>query len=279
MIRKIAICTLFLTMPVSAAVCDKMRYKDGDIVEVKSALLMGGRIQLPSTLIAKPVVSNSHLWDVEGAEGTTHILLKPNSKEAEGKSTMIYAFTSDGGAYDIMATRVEAKHNQPCVRIENKNAFLNPQQQLALKRAANPQNTMPIGQDSARNSRLEKELASIKTRSEDEKKRAVVNALRKYQYRIYTRYEWDEGKEFVGNNTVADVYDDGQFTFIRLANPNRGILSVETVIGGKTAIAPTKYDDAYGMYRVTGIYPTFTMRVDDVKIEVKRRDNATKGNT
>ena len=105
----------------------------------------------------------------------------------------------------------------------------------------------------------------------------MVNALRKYRYHIYTRYTWDEGKEFVGSNTISDVYDDGRFTYIRLANPNRGVLSVETNIGGKNAIAPVKYDDAYGMYRVTGIYPSFTLRVDDVKVQIARRDNGTQG--
>ncbi|HFG2121377.1 TPA: TrbG/VirB9 family P-type conjugative transfer protein [Vibrio cholerae] len=270
---------LLLSLPTHAAVCQKVKYEKGNIIEIKSALRMGGRIQLPANLITAPVVSNNHLWDVEGLEGTNQIVLKPNSELPEGADTMIYAFTDDGNTIDIHARRSDSKGNQPCVIVDATNAFFNDQQKRSIQ-GFGIQRNQPAVQfvDDRRIKELEKELASLQETSELERNKAVVDALRKYRFRIYTRYSWDEGKEFVGNNTVADVYDDGQFTYIRLANPNRGILSVETVIGGKDAIAPTKYDDAYGVYKVTGIYPKFTMRIDNVTIEVKRRDNATKGN-
>lgn len=277
--KLITLTMIVLSLPAHAAVCQKVKYEKGDIIEISSALRMGGRIELPANLVAKPVVSNNHLWDVEGLEGSNQIVLKPNSALPEGGDTMIYAYTDDGNTVDIHARRTEAKHNQPCVIVDASNAFFSEEQKKSIRsfNAARNIPTAPIV-DNRRINELENEIQTLKDRSEIERKKAVVDALRKYRFRIYTRYSWDEGKEFVGSNTVADVYDDGQFTYIRLANPNRGILSVETVIGGKDAIAPTKYDDAYGVYKVTGIYPKFTMRIDNVTIEVQRKDNSTKGN-
>ncbi|EGU37244.1 TrbG/VirB9 family P-type conjugative transfer protein [Vibrio scophthalmi] len=274
---------LAASLPSYASVCTPIKHKDGEIINIKSALLLGGRIQLPSNLITKPIVSNPHLWDVDGLEGTSQIVLKPNSKLDEGKNTMIFAMTEDGKVYDIMASRTAAKYNQACVLINAGSPIYSKEQeqrisQFVVKQA---QPVMPMGMsvDTRVIDRLESELRKEKEQSNDRVKKAVIDALKKYQYRIYTRYEWNDGSDFVGRDAIADVYDDGQFTYIRLANPNRGILSVETVIGGKNAIAPTRYEDNYGIYKVTGIYPKFTLRIDDVAIEVERRDNRTKGNT
>ncbi|MNY67096.1 hypothetical protein D3C86_2046170 [compost metagenome] len=73
------------------------------------------------------------------------------------------------------------------------------------------------------------------------------------------------------------MYDDGRFTYIRLNQPNRGLLSVETEIGEKNAVVPTKYDDAYGMYVISGIYPKFSLKADEAQINVTRSDSRTNG--
>ncbi|CAH1237699.1 conserved exported protein of unknown function (plasmid) [Vibrio harveyi] len=274
-----ALCLIASAPSYSAAICTPIKHKNGEVISVKSAPLLGGRIQLPSNLVAAPLVSNSHLWDVDGLKGSNQIFIKPNSQSEQGKNTMIFATTEDGKVYDIMASRVSAKNNQACVIVSTGSRIFNPEQQADLSRFMTARLPSATQHDQREIQRLEKALATSQAQSKDAVKKAVVEALQKYQYRIYTRYEWSEGVDFVGRNTISDVYDDGQFTYLRLSNPNRGILSVETVIGGKRAIAPTRYIDSYGMYKVTGIYPKFTLRIDDVTIEVNRRDNRTKGNT
>ncbi|SON51506.1 TrbG/VirB9 family P-type conjugative transfer protein [Vibrio tapetis] len=269
-----------LSVNAYASVCQPLDHKPGEIISVKTAKYMGGRIQLPSNLISAPSVSNPHLWDVEGVVGSNQIMVKPNSSSKEGISTMIYAFTDDGSVYDIMATRTTTKQNQPCVLVNAGRGTMNKEQQQAISTFVLSKNkTAPVMMNSGRVQDLEKQLATIKSQSLDKQKRAVIDALRKYRYRIYTRYEWTSQDSFVGNNIISDVYDDGQFTYVRLSNPSRGILSIETEIGGKAAIAPTKYDDAYGMYKVTGIYANLRLRIDDVVIEVTRTDNTTHSNT
>ncbi|MCA3966836.1 TrbG/VirB9 family P-type conjugative transfer protein [Vibrio vulnificus] len=276
----LSILSLLLSAPSLGAVCTPIKHRDGEIIRIQSAKLLGGRIQLPTNLISKPIVSNPHLWDVDGVVGTNQIFLKPNSDQKEGAQTLIFAMTEDGRIFDIEANRVKAAQNQACLLVNAGSAFFSPEQSLQLSRFVTPL-SKPSSPERSNGDieRLKKALSQEKSQHEEKVKKAVVDALQKYQYRIYTRYEWSEGRHFVGRDTVSDVYDDGQFTYIRLANPNRGILSVETVIGGKPAIAPTRYIDSYGMYKVTGIYPKFTLRLDDVTIDVQRRDNRTKGNT
>jgi hypothetical protein len=217
------------------------------------------------------------LWDVDAMPGTNSILIKPNSKLDEGERAAVYAYTDDGRIYDIVAQRVPINKASPCVVVSGENHYYSESQKQALGMFISTKRLSEGGQ-SARIAQLQTALSEQTAKTEQSRKQAVVEALKKYRYRIYTRYQWDEGKAFVGQNTISDVYDDGQFTYIRLANPNRGILSVETQIGGKNAVAPVKYEDAYAMYRVTGIYPSFTLRIDDVTLSVTRRDNQTRGN-
>ncbi|WP_234497879.1 TrbG/VirB9 family P-type conjugative transfer protein [Vibrio maritimus] len=272
-----ALCCLLFAGVTNAATCTATKYRPNHIIEVSSALSVGTRVSLPGNLITKPVTSNALLWDVDAMPGTNSILIKPNSKLDEGARTSIYAYTDDGNIYDIVAHRTSVNKASPCVIVSDDNHYYSESQKQALGQFMSSKRLSEGGQ-SARIAQLETALNDQTARTEQVRKQAVVEALKKYRYRIYTRYQWDEGKAFVGHNTISDVYDDGQFTYIRLANPNRGILSVETQIGGKNAVAPVKYEDAYAMYRVTGIYPNFTLRIDDVTLSVTRSDNQTRGN-
>ncbi|MFA0012018.1 hypothetical protein AB4391_01530 [Vibrio lentus] len=275
----VALGLMSVSLSAWATTCQPLYHQSGEIIPISSARYLGGRVQLPSNLIAKPTVSNPHLWDVDGLEGTNQILIKPNSDQPEGKSTMIFAFTEDGQVFDILATRTKAKSNQACVLVNDDSSLMSKEQKAKIS-AFMTQKQEAAMPDRSRQTiaRLRKELAATTKEAKETQAKAVVDALRKYRYRIYTRYVWDDGDQFIGRDAISDVYDDGQFTYLRLSNPNRGVLSVETEIGGKAAIAPTKYDDAYGIYKITGIYPSFRLRIDDITVEVQRTDNVTRSN-
>lgn len=277
MLKPLSILALAMLSQMSYATeCTRLSAKANNVIQVRTAMLMGTRVQLPSNLIAEPLVSNDTLWDVEGVIGTNQLFIKPNSALNNGKQTMIFAYTDDGRVYDIQAHRTTSSRNQPCVLINADKRYFDKNTAKQLQSfVATAQNNDNYAQ--AQVSQLRQQMSTMQRQFDDEKKKAVVEALKKYRYHIYTRYRWQEGKDFIGQYTVADVYDDGRFTYIRLANPNKGVLSVTTEIGGKAAIAPVKYDDAYGMYRLTGIYPHFTLKVDNVVINVERSDNRSKG--
>ena len=269
-----ALCLIVLSQSALAAQCVRLNPKPNTIVNVRTALLMGTRVQLPSNLIATPLVSNDDLWDVEGVVGTNQLFIKPNSKMDNGKQTMIFAYTEDGRVFDIQATRASASRNQACVLMNSGQRYFDSKTSQQLQSFVSTRVNQSSGAEVAQ---MRQQMRTLERRLNDDKKKAVVEALKKYRYHIYTRYTWEEGDDFIGQYTIADVYDDGRFTYIRLANPNKGVLSVTTEIGGKAAIAPVKYDDAYGIYRLTGIYPRFTLKVDDVVIAVERSDNRSKG--
>lgn len=250
--------------------CKFENWKPGKVITVNSAIGLGTRIQLPGPLASDPVNSNQDLWNVEGA--AQYIVAKPNSQQPEGAATMIFAFTQDGSAIDIEARRVSQAENTPCVIINGGNRYMTSNVANGLQSVQQGQMQMGAMQ-AQQNQALQNQLREERENSQQ----SVVQALNRYRYHIYTRYSWDKGEGFAGKDVVSDVYDDGRFTYIRLSRTNRGLLSVEAEVGGKNAIVPLKFDETTGIYQVTGIYPKFTMKLDDVKINVSRLDNATKG--
>ncbi|PXF32099.1 hypothetical protein WH50_06430 [Pokkaliibacter plantistimulans] len=257
-----------------AAECRTIHWKAGQIIEVSSMLGLGTRISFPTELIGNPVKS-TNLWDVEGA--ATEVLLKPNSTQAEGGRAIVRAFTKDGFSFDIAATRVSNyKMNDVCVNVTLDGQMFT--DQLRGQMAANRMSMAGgIAAQNELNADLRQKMIAMQQSAEDEKKKAIMEALNRFRYHIYTRYTWSKGSGFEAKGLISDVYDDGRFTYIRLYNPNRGLLSVETTVGGKNAIVPTDYSDANGMYVIAGIYPDFTLRMDEAKITVKRQDAESKG--
>lgn len=261
-----------IAVEAQAGSCRVIHWKPDSVLTIDSAVGLGTRIELPSDLLFDPVTSST-LWDAEGS--ATQVVVKPNSNEPLGKSAVVRLFTNDGNAYDVLANRATGT-GDVCVKIVADGMFFNPGARAAMTAQSSrmAQGAAAMGMQAQQ---AQQQLVQVRRQAEDDKKKAVMEALRRFRYHVYTRYTWTEGKGFAAENIITDVYDDGRFTYIRLDRPNRGLLSVETEVGGKTAVVPTKYDDAYGMYVISGIYPSFTLRQDKEKIEITRANNATRG--
>lgn len=256
-----------------AASCRVIHWKPDSVLQINSALYLGTRVELPADNLIPPV-SSSELWNAEGA--ANQVMIKPNSDTEQGKSGIIRIWTTDGSSYDVVANRASQTQNDVCVKIVADGMFFTP----GARDALNSQSSN-IARGAAASGQqvqmLQQQLARQKQESQAQTQKAVYEALRRFRYHVYTGYTWNQGKGFEAEGLVTDVYDDGRFTYIRLDKPNRGLMSVETVIGGKTAVVPTKYDDAYGMYVISGIYPSFSLKMDESKMSIERKDNKTLG--
>lgn len=258
-----------LALPVNARDCRTVHWRSGTTIDVNAALRQSTRIQFPSE-IALAKRGNQDLWILDQA--VNQLVVMPNSEQPEGLSTTSQVFTKDGNAYDIVLHRSSIKDQDICVLVQIDGGLFTNKDRAVLSGVSAAQSAGP-GELA-----LQQQLQEAKADKAAATDKAVMEALRRFRYHVYTRYDWSKGKGFAGKNLISDVYDDGRFTYIRLTNPDRGTLSVETVVGGKPAIVPTTYDDAYGMYVIVGIYPEFTLRQDDTNITVTRADNTSRGN-
>lgn len=256
--------------------CKVINWKPNLVLNVNSALYMGTRIQLPEGLnmVTKEPVTSSNLWDASGA--ANQVLVRPLNGESGGEHAMVTVFLNNGQTLDIRTTRVAQSKNDSCVIINPSKILSGDDRKAIGGYQRSMQQTSMFAQQ--RVADLQQEIGKLKSNQNDETKQAVMKALKTYRYHIYTRYNWTQGEHsFEGKNLISDVYDDGRFTYIRLSNPSRGLLAVNAYVGGKKAIVRTDYDDATGMYSLTGIYPKFDLTLDGNKVTIERADNKTNG--
>ncbi|MGP4944089.1 TrbG/VirB9 family P-type conjugative transfer protein [Pseudoalteromonas nigrifaciens] len=253
--------------------CRIIKWHESAPIKIYASLYKHVHVILPSNLSLSPINVNN-LWDSQGRGN--HLFISPTSNDPLGKSTTISALTDDGNSYDFIA-EVNNKKFNACVRIKN-DAMLSDEQLSGLTRRVSG------GKKSAD---LEKELESVKRRyyaltksSVEDKKEAVKQAVRKYRYHIYTRYNWrtaSSNKSFVTSDLLSDVYDDGRFTYLRLSNDNLSLPAIEAVVNGKPEFIEAKYDEVADLYRVVGIYPELSLKMKDDEIEINRMDKTSKG--
>jgi len=271
--------TVLFSAGVFASECTRIGHDDGKTHEFAAKLNIFTHIVLPENMIrgTKPIVGNSELWTTDSAG--PHIYIKPTSKLKLGEQTSLSAVGESGRSYDFMITRKKDTDSN-CYKLVNGVLFSDDQKSALTKRKDTaPMELANLYKDKYNSQRRE---------AKEQQREAVLEALRRYRYQIYTRYNWKKSKSrpgkgksgtkgFIGTNLVSDVYDDGRFTYIRVFQQNRGLLMIEATLEGKTEIIEAKYDSLNKMYTISGIFPEFTMKYGSSKIKISRADNSTVG--
>ena len=245
--------------------CKTINFKEGRVYVIKAALYKGTHITLPERLMLDPVPGNNALWNVEG--NGHHVMVQPNSSQPQGRETTLTLITEDSTSYDFILRRV-SKDSDICVTIKKGASFFQGAKAGGYKTPKERKYIILEQQITELQSALHEE----KTRTE----RTLDDTLRKYRSFIYTRYNWSKGKGFKGENLISDVYDDGRFTFIRVVPDQRGVLAVSAEIDGEEEMIEYQLDSGR-IYKISGIYPKFTLQYGASMVTVTRKDNRSNG--
>ncbi len=274
----IALALSLVCLSASAADCKKVPYVEGKGLTVNATPNNYTHIILPENVLSntKPIIGNSDLWSVDHAG--PHIYIKPISEHKIGSSTSLSVVGESKVSYDFKVDRHKSQGG--CYKLVEGELFGD------RERASITHKSRDTSSDLAMLWRQKYDDAKRKSRSE--KRTAVLDALRKYRYQIYTRYDWNRKKRvygkgkrgtkgFIGTDFVSDVYDDGRFTYIRVHQQNKGLMIVEAVLEGRTEIIQAHYDAETKIYTVSGIFPEFVLKYGKSKVKIARADNSTVG--
>ncbi len=257
---------LFVVVSMSAAAegerCRVIKYEKHKFVRIKSRLHHGTHIELPESLIAKPVTGNQDLWDVEG--GDKHIFVKPNEPGTkEGGSTTVTAVSQGNNAYHFLVERSDGDFDL-CVLVTNDGGFLPENAFAGFARRSDEQAAF-----------YQQQVAALQTRlgeNEQVASQKVTAAIDEYRTQLFTGYSWKGGRAPYGKNLVTDVYDDGRFTYVRVQHNLGGVMSLFAGDNGREQFIDYKYDEAKRIYVVTGIYDKIYMKSDEkTRITIIRR--------
>lgn len=269
------IITAALTDTVSASQCTPLGHTDGKEHTVAAMINSYTHIELPENVLkgTKPIVGNSELWVSDHAG--PHVYIKPTSALKPGAITSLSVVGESQKSYNFKIVRKESV-DSTCFKLTEGTIF------SGGERAALTRKDDTAGMELA--TLWREKYMTVKSEAAEDTQQAVLDALRRYRYQIYTRYEWKKSgrsskgtRGFIGDNLVSDVYDDGRFTYIRVYNDNKGLLMVEAKLEGQTEIIEAKFDSLNKMYTISGIFPEFTLKYGKSKLKIYRADNATVG--
>jgi hypothetical protein len=247
--------------------CKTIHYKPSQVYVVRASLHKASHIILPEPILGKPINGNVNLWTVEGANN--HLFIKPTSLEKDGSETTVTVIGVSNVSYDFIARRVTTDPDY-CINVVNDG-------QLIKGHEISQWQPPETGQIAALKAQLTAMQANLK-KQQAQAREQVEEAMLSYRGHIYTRYEWTEGGGgFMNKDVVSDVWDDGRWTYIRVANDNKGVLTVTGVIDGRKELIEYQYDREGKIYKIVGIYPELELRYDETEITVKRQDATTAG--
>jgi type IV secretory pathway VirB9-like protein len=245
--------------------CSTIRYEPNRVYTVRARLNHATHIILPEPMNGKPVTGNPELWAVDGQ--STHLFIKPTTADAaDGAGTTVTVVGTSNTSYDLEVKRV-ATGGDLCVRITKDGTLIS---------SDTDWKTLEERRVSTLNSQVTTLQEQLATVSKDQDKRAL-GAVREYQSRIYTQYEWSKGKGFIGENFISDIWDDGRFTYVRVTQDNKGIMQVSAMVDGKKELIDYDYDSSKRMYTLSGLFPQLTLAYGKSSITVDRANNKTAG--
>jgi type IV secretory pathway VirB9-like protein len=260
--------------------CREILFKEDRVYEIKAAMYKGTHITLPERLIFAPQVGNNELWTVEGTGH--HIMIQPNNAEPQGAKTSLTLVTDSNTSYHFTLYRVPFDQAETCVIIKKSHKFFDStiSGKTEYKTPCESQ-LMELHQIlSQTEQRYQTEIRDFKAKLKEEKKLKgdrINDVISKYRSMIYTRYEWSDGRGFKGKKLITDVWDDGRFTFLRVVPDNRGTLAVKAQIDGQEEMIEYS-NDSENIYKITGIYPSFTLVYGEKnKVVVTRIDDRSHG--
>lgn len=250
--------------------CQLINWQANKVYTISAQLHKATHVILPESIRGKPVVGNRDLWQVDG-QGT-HLFIKPtNPDDKEGGSTTITVIGDSNSSYDFDVKRVKVNPDL-CVRIEHDAGLIDNSASQAISMWQNKQQreneklAMSVTD-------MERELEQVKTSSQQN----ALDAVHEYRGNIYTRYDWNRGRGFIGKDVVSDVWDDGRFTYVRVNNDNKGVLQITATLDNQEELVEYQYDSTKKLYTIAGLYPELILRYQRSKVRVVRLDNGTSG--
>ena len=245
--------------------CKTIHRKDGRVYTVKASMHRAAHIILPEPIIGDPITGNEDLWTVAGENN--HLWIKPTNNMKDGRETSVTVIGVSNNSYDFHA--IYSKQADACIQVQNDGGL--------IKGGALSQWTPPEARE---NVVLRQQIAQMQAEiqtSQERTREKVENALIKYRGHIYTGYKWTAGSGFMGKRLISDVYDDGRWTYIRVANDNKGLLTVAGLIDGEKEMIEYDYDRESKIYKVVGIFPKLYLSYGKSEVLVTRADERTAG--
>ena len=235
--------------------CQVIHWIPNRLYTITGSLDFGTHITFPENAV-DVIVGNKGLWTED--HRLNHVFIEPNTDKPEGAESNMTYIGDSNSSYEFILKRVPNDEVIPCVIVERDGGLINNSSWNTYQQQ--DQNIVHL-------------LADQFNQEKNEIIKQQQNALDKYRGMIYTGYTKQNNAGWFGNDFVSDVYDDGRWTYIRVNNDEKAVMSIYGVIDGKKDVLQYSYDETTKLYRVSGIYQQLILVYGKNQIIINRNNN------
>lgn len=255
--------------------CKTILFEKGERHEVVSHTALGTRLRFPGTIDQAVTSLPNEAWSVEKRGPNIWVRPKFGEDLAQETSMVGVSVVLEGGdEYDFMVQATEETDTSCYIIVDEKTALANldlsqERRELAQLKA---DYEARLGDLSTREGEIS---ARYKSKYEEAKRQIetqAYDAIEAFKYTINTAYTWSEADEGQPSQArVASVFDDGQFTYVRVTDVGFGVPIITARSGDKDYAVQYSYNDLTGVYQINGLFDRLHIKIDESVIEIERR--------
>jgi type IV secretory pathway VirB9-like protein len=250
----LTLCQNALAVDDSPNSCKVYHWKPNDIIQVQAQLFKTTSIKLPEDSL-DVIWGAKELWFTESVKN--YVFIKPLTSKPDGQETVFTVVGQSGNSYEFSIERVPHLISH-CVVVDPSGGLIN-------KTAWNQADAAQVN--------LVSSLRSQVSQLQKEIDRKTEEALKLYRAAINSNYEWGkaDGWYAATGTVVESVYDDGRFTYVKLHDDARGLMTILGDIEDKSEILESSYKAETHTYVISGIFPKFILRAGDSNLVITRK--------
>lgn len=248
------------------AACRVVLLPPGTRETIQANVNVGTRIQFPGE-VKTFQVDTPGLWD--GSAKDDSLFIRPKTTDPDAAATGVSVFLANGRKFDFVVERTDALPNR-CVLV----ADFPPSPAAAHATDSKPRRPARLSSRATaqllarQQEQFDQQLAEMRRQIESQAR----DRIKAFQYAINTRYAWAGNPNSPDERElISAVYDDGRFTYVRIATSAFGLPSLAASLNDKDVLVHYTYDDLTGVFTVQGLYDRLRVRLGSHQIDITRQ--------
>lgn len=254
--------------------CKTLLVAQGERHGIVSHGSVGTRIRFPDSIETAVTALPASAWNVEHKQKNLWIRPKFNKElVVETSKVGLTVVLASGVEYDFIVETTNETDISCYFVVDEKTALANlhlDKERRSLKRLKNSLKVRMAELDD-REANMGAAYATSFANKQRQIESQAVDAIEAFKFNINTAYSWKDQEGTQSHAKVSSVYDDGQFTYIRVTEIGFGLPIITSRTGEADNTVQYSYSDLTGVYRLNGLFDVLHVKIDESVIQIERK--------
>ncbi|WP_157846028.1 TrbG/VirB9 family P-type conjugative transfer protein [Kiloniella litopenaei] len=235
---------------------------------------VGSRVRFSNPIKSAVTALPESAWDVEHKDKNLWIRPKFDKEIAKEVSQVgLTVVLSTGDEYDFLVNSTDNTDISCFFVIDKRTAFANltldkKEQDLIRFRNSLAGRAQELDE---REAQMRADYEHSLSNTQRQVQSQAIDAIEAFKFRIRTPYEWSNSDASPKYSVVNSVYDDGQWTYVRVSEVGFGAPIITSRSGETDNVVQYEYSDITGVYKINGLHNSLHLKIEDKVVTIERK--------